>query len=1163
MLCSSRRRVTVLIEEQQTNLENQDVMQLQEESYGLNTDESPELQLETSQTVDYSSIENASDEPSELQCAISQIVDDMQPTDNSEVSELQSAISHIIDSPEIMSDSNLTDHTPMPQVDSSEAMDDCQTFELQNAISQIVYSSDSTDDSKSAELQSAICQIIDNSEETEEDSELQNAITQIINTPELETNSKNEEVLEMQIEQHIAEDNLDNKIDQAQSQEETETELKPIEKEVKFDDTEDKINSEVEMQSLYSEPVVDLMLEDMDDQLKHVIFESKSDDSIVNMPTISEESHQAVKIWKFNPKMEVQPEEGLKISELNRSDSKDLNDVIAREIESLLELQTQELSEDTIGDVSSNITNKIENEEKISGVVLEEKSSREAEKLCEKIQTSATADNYQLSTELAKIPQHSVTEEVMESSNDSRQKNELSGEVDIAEKKMHQKEDIDYNYRDLTRDTSEKSIAEVSSTTVVNIARPINQPVDYQITSTEVQKSRNESVKPLLIEVGAPMEMESNSQLQSNIDISTSNYSSKMSENEDLKMTITKHKIESTSKAEIYDPKDTVDSKKSQKMKEATVPKLIIKPIVKSQSSPTPSAKIEEVERETVPKLFIRNMSPNRPGSPKVVKSQKSEITSPLKLTIKPVLKPEECQSKSSPKLTIKPIVKTDEESSTSGPKITIKPIIKPPEEELCHSPKITIKPIIKPDDCQSEMVHSPRITIKPIPKPDDIKEYATSDVQTSRITIKPVRTEGCNSPEQEMLLKRTADIDGADRSHSPRITIKPILKPEEHKSNLKQDQKSKQDEFKLDKKEDKKEGSPKITIKPVVKPVENEGESIELIDFEDQIKQERIVLKINKNSMAKDSRKRDSTEEIEKLAKIKLKFSKEGGHAHIISEQSKLKRALEESIDCDQKRTKFESDDLTITPIDADAKKTEKVVDIIKDDVNITPINPTNRPMFEDPLEKIPIFEITPESAVIMKSTIPTTVQQVTAPTPRKRGRPRKVPLVVREEFKDVKEEEILQQQEQPAPEDTGRPKRSCRGPSVRTTLGIRTRKPRGSGRGRGRGRGARGVGSRGGRQQRVSAAKLKLLKEEAAAAIAEQSQSLEPDYGGDIEMKEEPAVAEDVSSETAEIVLIEEETRMSADINISRAQTPAKQGDNSVPTPGDVEDTQSSVQS
>lgn len=84
---------------------------------------------------------------------------------------------------------------------------------------------------------------------------------------------------------------------------------------------------------------------------------------------------------------------------------------------------------------------------------------------------------------------------------------------------------------------------------------------------------------------------------------------------------------------------------------------------------------------------------------------------------------------------------------------------------------------------------------------------------------------------------------------------------------------------------------------------------------------------------------------------------------------------------------------------------------------------------------------------------------------------------------------------------------------------------------------------------QQRVSAAKLKLLKEEAAAAIAEQSQILEPEDGGDVEMKgESPVVIEDVTTETPEIVLIEEETRMSADINTSRAQTPARQVDNSV---------------
>ncbi|KAK9721312.1 hypothetical protein QE152_g21622 [Popillia japonica] len=137
-------------------------------------------------------------------------------------------------------------------------------------------------------------------------------------------------------------DNLHNKIDQVQSQEERETELKPIEKEAR-------------RKSNLTTPKTKLILK---------------------FNTALEESHQTVKLSLLNTdnimsgitpnsqNMEVQPEEGLKISELHRSDSKDLNHVIAREIESLLELQTQELSEDTTGDVSSNATNKIENEEK-------------------------------------------------------------------------------------------------------------------------------------------------------------------------------------------------------------------------------------------------------------------------------------------------------------------------------------------------------------------------------------------------------------------------------------------------------------------------------------------------------------------------------------------------------------------------------------------------------------------------------------------------------------------------------------------------------------------------------------------------------------------------------------------------------------------------------
>lgn len=66
-------------------------------------------------------------------------------------------------------------------------------------------------------------------------------------------------------------------------------------------------------------------------------------------------------------------------------------------------------------------------------------------------------------------------------------------------------------------------------------------------------------------------------------------------------------------------------------------------------------------------------------------------------------------------------------------------------------------------------------------------------------------------------------------------------------------------------------------------------------------------------------------------------------------------------------------------------------------------------------------------------------------------------MPLEVREEFKDPPKEEDGSQS---VVVESTRPKRSCRGPSVRATLGIKPRKPRGPGRGRG---GKRGVGTRG----------------------------------------------------------------------------------------------------
>lgn len=71
-------------------------------------------------------------------------------------------------------------------------------------------------------------------------------------------------------------------------------------------------------------------------------------------------------------------------------------------------------------------------------------------------------------------------------------------------------------------------------------------------------------------------------------------------------------------------------------------------------------------------------------------------------------------------------------------------------------------------------------------------------------------------------------------------------------------------------------------------------------------------------------------------------------------------------------------------------------------------------------------------------------------------------MPLEVRQEFTDQEDPSSEKKVEQPTPptvQESGRPKRSCRGQSALDTLGLKPRKPRGPGRGRGS---ARGMGTR-----------------------------------------------------------------------------------------------------
>lgn len=437
-----------------------------------------------------------------------------------------------------------------------------------------------------------------------------------------------------------------------------------------------------------------------------------------------------------------------------------------------------------------------------------------------------------------------------------------------------------------------------------------------------------------------------------------------------------KSEDQQTSEATLHNPKITI--KPITKTDEDVAieqarsnPKITIKPIPKPEDDVMKTVKATNRSTKTEPESTRQN--PKVTIKP-VVKSDLDVPKTNPKVTIKPIIKPEEEIAKSkvndhpmessrhSPKITIKPIIKPEEEEdcSRSSPKIIIKPIVKPEDEcEISHhSPKITIKPVLKTDDDIADTVWTnPKVIIKPIIKPDD-------EAHSPKIIIKPIP----KPPETSELSPKISmkPIKDSENTEPPKITIKPIQKPHEHTEVV----------------------SPRITIKPILKPSEEESQPSStktrskkspeklqtddlttLIDFEDQIKQERIVLKIQKNTIPTptSSRKRDYTddeEKSEKMGRIKLKFSKEGGHTKIISNKE-LKRSYQENLeDIELKRQKIEDDPLDdvieIVPVfetkeKEPLKETENVVEAIFKD---------------DPLDKIPVFEITPESAAAMKNT-------------------------------------------------------------------------------------------------------------------------------------------------------------------------------------------------
>ncbi|CAH1965524.1 unnamed protein product [Acanthoscelides obtectus] len=223
-------------------------------------------------------------------------------------------------------------------------------------------------------------------------------------------------------------------------------------------------------------------------------------------------------------------------------------------------------------------------------------------------------------------------------------------------------------------------------------------------------------------------------------------------------------------------------------------------------------------------------------------------------------------------------------------PKLRIKSVLPSAEQ---HSPKSKNKQPHSPTG-SSQKSSNPRVTIKPVVKPEvgplKIKIGLKGDESTKKASPKmKAATDEDSAPSPKKAKSAAKSVEEPEQHHSPRITIKPIPKPEVEGTKLR---------LKMHEEDEQTQGrsSPKITIKPIVKPQESEE-----VHDEDDGSKERIVLKINKGNLpTKD-------EKSEKLAKITLKLSKEGS-AHIVQQpEENQKRPIDESVVEKNKRQKTE----------------------------------------------------------------------------------------------------------------------------------------------------------------------------------------------------------------------------------------------------------------
>ncbi|CAH1123652.1 unnamed protein product [Ceutorhynchus assimilis] len=414
-----------------------------------------------------------------------------------------------------------------------------------------------------------------------------------------------------------------------------------------------------------------------------------------------------------------------------------------------------------------------------------------------------------------------------------------------------------------------------------------------------------------------------------------------------LKMTITKQSDKMHSILKVFDPEDEIEVSQTQE-----------EPIRKSVFKP----KIQQVEKQHSPKMSTRSTkvySPTstRSSSPRInkpVTEIKPDPHSPLKFTLKSVMKPEEVAKK----LSVKPT--KEQEPKNHSPKIKIKPIPMPVEEEKEEVPKLNIKAIkrhLEEDITDVEQGRSSPKVVKPqIESPtkskkmkqvpsllekdqllsvetvedeavEEVKERIVLKINKGPVLEKPqlpsietVEDEAAEEVKERIVLKiNKGDLPTPASENDQLLSVKTVEGEEEegvkerivlkiNKGDLPPPA-SGNDQLlsvKTVGAEAEEESKERIVLKinkgDLPTPALQIDQSLSVENEVEEEVKERIVLKINKGNLpspVKDSKKRNCAEE-EKLEKaaIKMKFSTTGGTTHIVqdSEETSSKRQRTDS---------------------------------------------------------------------------------------------------------------------------------------------------------------------------------------------------------------------------------------------------------------------------